>query len=331
MASFRLVVLVLFFVMPTASLVHFLIRFLGLEIISNVNGSTLRGRAIFSFPPAWYNGQQWRWVSDNPAIRPSAFPGAQPICYVALVALSVVLLLSFIILIFRLSAPSGSSVLSRIARWIKRELLSLVARVALRFAGPKTLLRVGVVLSAELDTDDSVRARFKLARATAYLGDPLKAIELDRPGAAYGYLLLGRLREAIDLLEEKRHGDSSALIHWQSLNRIEDHCQKQNDYRTALDEALRSYHKQILGDLALTVFGEHPDREWPPALADFSAYFAAPTKLISGWVTVRDHNLLREVTSERLRELRKFTAPVQELKRLDEIALDLAALLQCSR
>jgi hypothetical protein len=101
MACFRLAVLLMFFVLPTASLVRFLNLFVGLEIISMVDGSTLRAQKIFSFPERWYDGELWRWITDNPAIRPSAFPGAQPYCYTVLVVTAVIVLVVFIGLIFR--------------------------------------------------------------------------------------------------------------------------------------------------------------------------------------------------------------------------------------
>src|SRR5690349_9594000 len=47
MASFRFVVLVLFFMIPTASLVFFLVRFLDLEIIDTVDKTNLHGKTIF--------------------------------------------------------------------------------------------------------------------------------------------------------------------------------------------------------------------------------------------------------------------------------------------
>jgi len=327
MASFRLVGLVLFFVLPTAILVHLLGRFLNLKIISTLNGSILDGRAIFSFPAEWYDGKNWRWLSDDPKIRPSAFPGAQPICYVAIVAISVVLLLSFIILVFRLPAPSGSSVLRRTSGWVKSKILTVETRLALRFAGPRTLLRIGEALVAELGTEDSQLARFKLARAIAYLGDPLSATSIDRSGAAYGYFLLGRLREAIDLLEARRHIETSALIHWQSLEEIEEYCRKQSNYQDAVNESLRNYRRQILGELACSIFGEHPDREWPAVLDDFPAYFAAPTRSVLGWVTVRDYYLLRDVSSERLKVLRQLTNRVNKPERFNDVVLDFAVLL----
>lgn len=91
----------LFAIFPTLiSAVLFVRLFEQQQIYNTDNGTYLAKWSLFTFGTHWWDGDLWRWTSEQTGERLSGYPGFQPLLYTILIASCFILLVGLMIRIF---------------------------------------------------------------------------------------------------------------------------------------------------------------------------------------------------------------------------------------
>lgn len=325
MAGFRMLGLLAFFVWPTCVLAVLLFQFLKFTVALAESPGPVLGQ--FTFPAEWYHVTRWHWARGADTSRFPACPGLQPLLFVLLVALSVILVFCYVCWIPRPLAGPRTTKRTPLASRLSTGILCLRARFAIRFASSVSLMVVGRRLARITRGPDSGKSDFWLGRALAYFGDVPAGSELDKSGAAYGLASRGKLREAIALLQGDAKIHSKELTHHRALLEVEEACQHATHYNECLAAQVRFWtNQELLGALSEEVFRERL-HSIPAELSDVRVFLERPPELIHGWVPVRDMTLLEPATPERVLAVRTAAAWVREPSRLAVIVPVLAMLL----